>query len=334
MQLSDKEDIFEKSRRIQKGVLKNMLEASGPRHDAVDVVRTALWYASVEQRLRGATAYEVEKLIEPEAFGKNQYGDRYHRNKWSGYRVGRHKPNARLIERVEKYAPGSAILINHLLWDVIRKKKKLKWFNEVGLKQLSNDIRSILFKADRYGLNEKLVSKLTARHHRQLERRSGFDALAAQSVFLWQADIQNDRIQALAIGESIYRILLILSTYFPFAVLRNEILSLFNAYVFPMAHNGSVGIGLNNAELFRMSSDLLNMLYLELEDEGIGDGSPKQSMKIMTEVLYGDWGEVVQVALSPPVGLVVPESLASAKDKEAVVSRERARKAAWDKLQA
>jgi hypothetical protein len=333
MQRSDLEDFFDKNLRMHRGILKNMSEASGARHDAVDVIRTALWYAYVELHLHAATSYKLEKLLEPEAFGKNQYGDRYHRNKWGGYRVGRHKPSARLIERVEERAPGSALLISHLVWDVIRKRKKLEWFEKIGLKQLSNDIRSILFKTNRYGLNEKLIPKLSRRCIRQLERKAGLDALAAQVVFLWIADNQNDRAQALAIGESIYRVLLILSTSPPFSAMRIEVLSLFNAYVFPMAHDGSKGIMVDNLELFSRSSDLLQMVYLGLEDRGAIDGSRKKSMKTKYEILHGEWDPVVASAISPPIGLVVSGSMASTKCKERIAAENYTRRQAWDRLE-
>lgn len=58
-----------------------MQKAQIKRRDDIDAVRVALWYSYIRQNLPESSNYRIEKLIEPEAFGKNEYGDAYHNNK-------------------------------------------------------------------------------------------------------------------------------------------------------------------------------------------------------------------------------------------------------------
>ena len=176
------------------------------RRDWIDVIRTAIWYAYIESNLSHATSYQIEKIIEPEAFVKDQ-NYFYHHNKWAKYKLGKHTPEIELIGKANQHVRGTAKIINHVLWEAIRGHKPMKWFIENGINQLSWDVQRIVFRT----VNDQieLISVLQIRKElRRIERLASLDALAVLIIFLRIADDQNQREIAFWIGRSIYRILL------------------------------------------------------------------------------------------------------------------------------
>jgi len=318
--------------KFRMNLRKNMLNAQGTRHDVVDVFRTALWYALLEQRLSICSAYQMEKRIEPHAFGKNESGDQYHRNKWPAYRVGRHTPNHDTVKLAELQASGSAYLINHVLWDALRGRKRLEWLMNTGLRQLARDVHAVIYKSSRYRHDETRISRLSSADLLRLERRAGLDALAAQIIFLRLADEQGDREQALEIGESIYRVLLILSTNLPLFNLYTEFLFLFQVYVFPMAHNGHRGVIVDDTSDFGRARDQLHWLRLELEDADLIGYTTKAENEAMANLLHGKWGFHIQFALAAPIGLLSCASEKNADDQNMIATAERFRAWGWEMI--
>ncbi|MBC6819962.1 hypothetical protein CKK01_21245, partial [Acinetobacter baumannii] len=156
----------------------------------------------------------IEKLIEPESFRKSEAGNYFHSNKWTKYKIGKHTPGNKLINKANQHVKGTAKIINHIVWEAIRGRKSLKWFMEDGVNQLSWDVQRIIFKT----INDQneLISVLHIRKDlRRLERLANLDALAALIFFLRIADDQNQRKIALSIGHSIYRILLVMCVFLP-----------------------------------------------------------------------------------------------------------------------
>lgn len=333
MKIPDPEAQFAAERRYRLGLRESLQKAvRSSRHDVIDVVRTALWYSEIAQCLCVFTVYQVEKHMEPDAFDKNSFGDPYHRNKWSAYRIGRHKPHRRLIIQAEEKVPGSAFFIDHVLWDAIRGRKKLDWLINIGLKQLSKDVQKVLYKGDHFAMGDKLVPRLMKQHLRQLERRAGFDALAALVIFLRLTNAQNDRERALEIGESIYRVLLIVCTHLPFANLRSEIFALFRMYVFPMARDEHRGIVVSANFDFGEATLMLNRLCLQLEDANQIGVSYRDGVRAKCHLLDGKWGFHIQFALAPPIALLALPSKSNAHAHRLTASAERFREWGWRML--
>ena len=102
------------------------------RRDWIDVIRTTIWYSYIQAKFSNATSYQIEKIIEPEAF----FNDKkylFHRNKWAKYKQGKHTPDTRLILKVNEHVPGTARVINHIVWEAIRGRRTLKWFMDDGV---------------------------------------------------------------------------------------------------------------------------------------------------------------------------------------------------------
>ncbi len=45
----------------------------------LDIVRVSLWYWYIRVNLSKNSDYQIEKVIEPDAFNKNKHGDAYHK---------------------------------------------------------------------------------------------------------------------------------------------------------------------------------------------------------------------------------------------------------------
>lgn len=264
-----------------------MRETCRKRRDDIDIVRVKLWYEEVRYRLSLKTSYQVEKAIEPMAFGKNEYGDPYHNNKWSGYAAGRHTPNKRLVELVEQQLRGTSEVLNNIFWEAIRGHKGVDWLIKEGVRYLPWEVQRILYKYNKDGLSNELFSFLYTKELLRLERLAGLDSLAALIIFLRIADSKNYRTAALDIGCSIYRVLLIVCTFPYYREHNAELLQLMKRYVFPLSHDGNKCVAVENDEGFSLEVKYLNNALLELEHEREGHLTQKQKIRVMLDIIYG-----------------------------------------------
>ncbi|MDC4923552.1 hypothetical protein OHV99_17870 [Acinetobacter baumannii] len=259
--------------------------SSRSRRDWIDVIRTAIWYAYIHTNFPEATNYQIEKIIEPEAFVKDKKYY-FHRNKWTKYELGRHTPEMELIRKVNQHVEGTARIINHVLWEAIRGRKPLNWFVESGVNQLSWDVQQIIFKS--VNDQKKLIPVLQIRKDlRRLERLANLDALAALIIFLRMADDQNQTEIALSIGQSIYRILLVMCVFLPLAKFRYGLAFLIYLYVFPLCRSEMKNFDSNDVDEFFDRSSNLNYILLAAEDENIIDLERKGvAQKMYTNFLF------------------------------------------------
>lgn len=253
---------------------------STKRRDQIDTLRTTIWYSYIEMNFTNSTNYKIEKLIEPESFRKSEAGNYFHSNKWTKYKIGKHTPGNKLINKANQHVKGTAKIINHIVWEAIRGRKSLKWFMEDGVHQLSWDVQRIIFKS--VNDQNELISVLhIIKDLRRLERLASMDALAALIIFLRIADDQNQRNIALSIGHSIYRILLVMCVFLPLAKFRYELAFLIYLYVFPLCQSEMKKFDSNDVDEFFDRSSNLNYILLEAEDENIIDLERKGITKKM-----------------------------------------------------
>lgn len=256
------------------------------RRDWLDVIRTAIWYAYIEINFLNSTNREIAKFIEADAFGKSVEKDINNYMRWAKYRTGKHTPGKELISKANQHIEGTARIINHVLWEAIRGRKSLCWFVETGVNQLSWDVQRIIFKS--MNDQKELISVLEIRKNlRRLERLANLDALAALIIFLRIADDQNQRKIALSIGQSIYRILLIMCVFLPLANFRYELAFLIYLYVFPLCQSEMKKFDSNDVDEFFDRSSNLNYILLAAEDENIIDLERKGlTKKMYTNFLF------------------------------------------------
>ncbi|AWV87254.1 hypothetical protein [Acinetobacter radioresistens] len=261
-----------------------MQKAKIKRRDHIDAVRVALWYSYIRENLSKNSDYQIERIIEPEAFGKNEYGDAYHNNKWRGYRVGKHTPNQKLINAAESHVFGSCKVINNILWQVIRGHKEIDWLIKHGISQLSWAVQRILYKPNKYDASLELIPDLSRKELIRLERLAGLDALAAQVIFFKLAAHRDGN--TFAISQSIYRTLLIICTEIPFFYYREHLISLVNFYVFSSVSSTKEIFGENFEDSFSKNVKILLDLLLAMEDKMIVGITRKERVRVLSDLLH------------------------------------------------
>ena len=250
----------------------------------LDIVRVSLWYWYIRVNLSKKSDYQIEKVIEPDAFNKNKYGDAYHNNKWRGYRLGKHTPSPILIGQAESHVEGSSMLLKHTLWQVMNNSISIDSLLSVELRNLSWEVQRILYKANKYDCGSLLVTNLSKRKLRQLECLAGLDALAAQIIFFKLAVKSEEDTSALS--QSIYRTLLIICTELPFFNYRAHFISLINSNVFSLVSSTENVLGKNFVDSFSKNVRILINLLLSMEDTGKVGITRKESIRALSNLLH------------------------------------------------
>ncbi len=250
----------------------------------LDIVRVSLWYWYIRVNLSKNSDYQIEKVIEPDAFNKNKYGDAYHNNKWRGYRLGKHTPSPILISQAESHVQGSSMLLKHTLWQVMNNSISIESLLSDELRNLSWEVQRILYKANKYDCGSTLVTHLSKRKLRQLECLAGLDALAAQIIFFKLA-VQREE-DTSALSQSIYRTSLIICTEFPFFNYREHFISLVNWNVFSLVSSTKEGWGKSTVYNFSKNVKILINLLLAMEDKGKVGITRKESVRALSNLLH------------------------------------------------
>lgn len=250
----------------------------------LDIVRVSLWYWYIRVNLSKNSDYQIEKVIEPDAFNKNKHGDAYHNNKWRGYRLGKHTPSPILIGQAESHVQGSSMLLKHTLWQVMNNSISIDSLLSDELRNLSWEVQRILYKANKYDCGSLLVTNISKRKLRQLECLAGLDALAAQIIFFKLAVKREQDTSALS--QSIYRTLLIMCTELPFFNYREHFISLINSNVFSLVRSTEKVLGKNFVDSFSKNVRILINLLLSMEDTGKVGITRKESIRALSNLLH------------------------------------------------
>ena len=250
----------------------------------LDIVRVSLWYWYIRVNLSKNSDYQIEKVIEPDAFNKNKHGDAYHNNKWRGYRLGKHTPSPILIGQAESHVEGSSMLLKHTLWQVMNNSISIESLLSDELRNLSWEVQRILYKANKYDCGSLLVTNLSKRKLRQLECLAGLDALAAQIIFFKLAVKREQDTSALS--HSIYRTLLIMCTELPFFFFFFYFISLINSNVFSLVSSTEKVLGKNFVDSFSKNVRILINLLLSMEDTGKVGITRKESIRALSNLLH------------------------------------------------
>lgn len=250
----------------------------------LDIVRVSLWYWYLRVNLSKNSDYQIEKVIEPNAFNKNKHGDAYHNNKWRGYRLGKHTPSPILIGQAESHVQGSSMLLKHTLWQVMNNSISIESLLSDELRNLSWEVQRILYKANKYDYGSALVTHLSKRKLRQLECLAGLDALAAQIIFFKLA-VQREE-DTSALSQSIYRTLLIICTELPFFNYREHFISLVNWNVFSLVSSTKEVLGKSAVYNFSKNVRILINILLAMEDKMIVGFTRKERVRALSDLLH------------------------------------------------
>lgn len=210
---------------LQKGKYKNV----------VDALRTVYWFHELKIRNKTRSIYELEKLLEPEAFKVDKYGEKYRHNKWRGYSIGKHTPSQSRILKVDQTNPGTQTIFNHVLWDVLRldlsaTSNAIEWFARI-----EPEIQILLFsRSNTY----KEHRNLTSQAFEAIERRASLSALACLTIIARKASEEGNSEYAFEVGYRICRMLLLCGREFMCHGVATPIHEFYELFILPLtAHN-------------------------------------------------------------------------------------------------
>lgn len=276
-----------------------MAEANGPRKDEFYVLANALWFEKVRCETGIKTSYLLGKFFEPKTYRKNANGDPFHNNKWSKYAAGLSRPNPSLVSLVEQSAPGTAKLLKHPLWEILRNRgftlsDKVDW-----IQRLDSDVQRVLLA--RHSSSKSKVS-ISAVKLQMLERRADLDALAALSILMLEANRSGHTKEALDIGEYVYRVLLITCFFQPYRKFSWFFFDCFQRRIFAhIAHQGlRIFLPLVDNEL---SLELLSLAVRQVKNIRHVELAGTATIHTLIGLLMGRFGFDVRYALGMPIVL-------------------------------
>lgn len=119
------------------------------RDELTDRPRAKLWAEYCRHAIGARSMYATEKHFEATAFGKDQNGHWFHKNKWSGFARGIRVPQRSLANDVDKILPGSAGLLHHAFWSICKLPDwRIVEEADHWLTQLLPSVRRHLFRSD------------------------------------------------------------------------------------------------------------------------------------------------------------------------------------------
>ncbi|MDP3742928.1 MAG: hypothetical protein Q8Q76_01130 [Methylotenera sp.] len=298
------------SKHLHDTLRKQMAEASEPRKTEIDVIRTAIWYALVKQKLSASTAYEIERILEPDGFGYSKNRDPYHKNTWPKYQAGKRTPNKALINKVDSQVSGTQYLIDHVLWECLKVDTKRKFDANSWFKKLRANIQQIIFEDNASNVlgNTRRI-KFSEVQLKMLERRAGVDALACLMILFHESYSEENHERALDIGISIYKVLLIVNNTLPFKHFTMELFYIFDKKVFSKINANGLGFRFDKFS-FVDAVELLNTLLLVIEDSG----QSVNSLDTMIRLIDGEHGFDIMSALRAPVGPILVRNECNLKE--------------------
>jgi hypothetical protein len=167
-----------------------------PKRDAVDVVRTRIWFQAVKLRSGLPSAHAIEVFVDGSLPAQGTVGINRPR-KWYSYKNGSSSPSAIAGKRdavadAEALVPGTARWYHHPVWKALKGKTAQSHMVTSALRALDPDVVDILYVQD-----ERLPGQLTQRSLGFQEMRAlidigSFDALAAAVLLMIQSDLDGE----------------------------------------------------------------------------------------------------------------------------------------------
>ena len=241
------------------------------------------------------TAYAVERLIEPESFGRKG-GNPIHRNKWTGYKHGKHTPNESLVARMDLHVGGSRKEINHVLWSALRQSNNASEHSINWLRQLHPELQILIFDGDDNVRNHggrRLLEKL--------ERRASMDALACLTILLCLNFENGNYEQAWKFAISTFRVLLMLGHHFESRGIADALFNIYVERIFKKIKCDEKRFYLEGYTFSQWAGVLHLMARLRADTKGLLITWPEE-VHYMCRILWGKCGFDIKFALDPLIG--------------------------------
>jgi hypothetical protein len=167
------------------------------------------WYNVLRRRSGMTTAHSMQRKFASESFGRSEEGT-FHSHTWSGYKEGKHLPNASTIERVEGMMPGSAHEFQLMLWSALDVTQPIGKHANTSFAKMDLHIqKSILNEPSKIykGLTRKASNTSIAS---SIYKKCTLDSLAALTILTREAIEANRMEEAYFWGCNTYSMLIIL----------------------------------------------------------------------------------------------------------------------------
>lgn len=269
------------------------------RRDLTDAMRGMYWYHGVRRAMGIASAYGLERRIEPEAFKVSADGKRHHRNKWPSYRSGRRVPSRALVDRVEVYCPGTSAEMNSVLWPALSSKALSVTAIDALILRLDLRIQGVVRRnGTRYQRGKDARGAVDQRLADTLERHASLDALAAIVLMLRRASVLGHNETAYIWGRQAYRMLMLLGLQLLDRGIARPLLELMQQRIFPMATWSGVGYWMPTPSFLSAARGLQWVLGY-VRDVPIESMTEKQKLDYMRQAMGVRLGWDYRYAFNP-----------------------------------
>lgn len=274
-------------------------ENSGKFRDVIDAFRTVYWFHSLRIGLNAKTTYQLEKALEPDAFGVDKNGSNYRRNKWGGYRQGKHTPSQKLIASVNGQFKGAQSEFEHVLWDILRLSKPAAQNTDAWIRQLDPNIQSILWEQDKKITGNRIrIRQLNNKHLQIIERRASLDALACLTLLLREAHELGQMQQSFEIAKSLCRVLLMIGDVLNGHGISKPLYEYYEELILPLASWQEKRLSYKGINFMELVGWLYHGLY-HLSDVALHRLNEQEQVIYKLKIINGNYGFDYMLLLNP-----------------------------------
>jgi hypothetical protein len=262
--------------------LKNSLPAPSGNRNAIDMLRVRFWYEFVRRKINRTTAYQIElyfknlnlkknEVIKPENTVNTKLKGANVRpqlsNKWARYEKGQTIPRKSYVVFVNDVVPGSAKLLDHPLWELLKLTNHNNQRFEFAIERLDARVQEIVYTSpDSVRSNVSPLKTFSESIANRLIKYANLDSLTAVYIY-WlisqcelqktEQPIEKTRQTAQSQARCIYQILLTIGSGLYGIDVGVELFSVFRVKVFECTPWEYRFFAINEA-LFLQSVHLLN----------------------------------------------------------------------------
>lgn len=253
------------------------------------------WYSRLRARAGLTSVYKMEQTYEPDAFSYS--ADKviqYRKNKWTSYRLGKHRPQNQLLRKVEMLARGSTRDLNHPLWVVLDINNVEVTADYQFLSTLSLDLQRLLNTGDE---NWSIHSKTHPSLVKKLLQNPDLDVLAYLTWCLRSASEQSG-VNLSPFFLALHNALVLLTGYLEKLEISNSLLNRFIQDILPMGLPPGLKLEMCASDYLNQSVILDTFAQKVLESEN-QKPSRNKPYAIMAEMLGGKYGFDLLFASKP-----------------------------------
>ena len=267
-------------------------DGPGKYRHVVDAMRTSAWFHALRMRTGAKSTYEMEKVLEPGSFGVDDSGTAYKRNKWRGYRLGKHTPRPALVRAMEHLHPGTRHLFEHVLWDTLRPGCTLAHHDV--LNRLGHRAQKILSGPQLRRQDGRLRTAAICR----LERIAGLDGIACLVTLLRHAITVRDAAEAKQLSLALCRSAIASGPLLFSLGIAGPLADYINGHLLYRATAEGGGYGLNAHDFLLRAKLSARLIYVAEGNENCRFTFPEK-VDFILDVLHGRYGDSLAQDILP-----------------------------------